>query len=65
MDRFERQEKISRDHYVALINKLEETKLNNAIMVGDVQIVDNAKMPNKPSTLGLRAKNMYDFLGKK
>ena len=23
------------------------------------------QMPNKPSTLGLRAKNMYDFLGKK
>ena len=23
------------------------------------------QMPNKPSTLGLRAKNMYDYLGKK
>ena len=50
MDRFERQQTISRDHYVALINKLEETKLNNAIMVGDVQIVDYAKRPNKPSS---------------
>ncbi|MBA65878.1 MAG: hypothetical protein CMG55_08775 [Candidatus Marinimicrobia bacterium] len=48
MDRFERQEMILRDYYLALINKLEETKLNNAILVGDVRIVDLAKLPKIP-----------------